>query len=593
MLKLDIILVSYNSEMWIENCLKSLELVEYDLGSIYITLVDNNSSDRTVNLAEEYSNKDLFGCFQIIKSDNNLGFGKANNLGVRKSEQDYVFFLNIDTELEPDSITELMKAVGSSTKDAGLWEARQFPYEHPKVYNPVTLETSWSSGACCLVRRDYFMEIGMFDERIFMYGEDVDLSWRFRAHGYKLIYVPKSIIYHFTYMSAGEVKPNQFYNSTYMNLMLRYKFGNVKDIIKGQIMYSGLMFVKGPSNNHKTKIITRLLRSPLEGYKFRSWKRKTKSQFKANFKLWDYEIIREGAFYINERPEETPLVSILIRTCGRPNVLREALISVRNQTYKNIEVVVVEDGPAISEGLITREFSDLNIVYKASEDKVGRCVVGNIALETASGQYFNFLDDDDLLYADHIEVLVDQLLKNPKKKAAYSISFEVPTEIISKEPYVYNELFHNVQHRQPFNRLVLMHHNYFPIQTVLFNREIYDDLGGIDLALEVLEDWDLWLRYALKYDFLYVEKLTSLYRIPASITNNVERQKLFDEYLLIVREKHFNNKFEINMASIFKDAEYLLNKPPTVIYKIKGMSFKTFLFKVRNKVFYYAKRILK
>ncbi|WP_438348913.1 glycosyltransferase family 2 protein [Paenibacillus sp. FA6] len=593
MLKLDIILVSYNSEKWIENCLKSLERVEYDLGSIYITLVDNNSSDRTVNLAEDYSNKDLFGCFQIIKSDNNLGFGKANNLGVRKSEQDYVFFLNIDTELEPDSIKELMKAVENSTKDAGLWEARQFPYEHPKVYNPVTLETSWSSGACCLVRRNYFMEIGMFDEGIFMYGEDVDLSWRFRAHGYKLIYVPKSIVYHFTYMSAGEVKPNQFYNSTYMNLMLRYKFGDVKDIIKGHIMYSGLMFVKGPSKNHKTKILTKLLRSPFEGYKFRSWKRKTKNQFKADFKLWDYEIIREGAFYINERPEQTPLVSILIRTCGRPNVLREALISVRNQTYKNIEVVVVEDGPAISESLIVEEFSDLNIVYKASQDKVGRCVVGNMALETASGQYFNFLDDDDLLYADHVEVLVFQLLKHPQNKAAYSISFEVPTEIISREPYVYRELFHNVQHRQPFNRLILMHHNYFPIQTVLFDRAIYDDLGGIDPTLEVLEDWDLWLKYALKYDFLYVEKLTSLYRIPASITNHAERQKLFDEYLLIVREKHFNNKFEINMASIFKDAEYLLNKPPTVIYKIKGMSFKTFLFKVRNKMFYYAKKVLK
>jgi GT2 family glycosyltransferase len=592
---LDIILVSYNSERWITNCLDSIKRSEYGLGNIHITIVDNDSSDNTVKLAEDYANKELFGSYQIIKSDKNLGFGKANNLGVKHSKQKYVFFLNIDTELELNSIEELMKNVENSSTDVGLWEARQFPYEHPKVYNPVSMETSWSSGACCLVRRDYFTQIGMFDEKIFMYGEDVDLSWRFRAHGYKLIYVPKCIIHHYTYMSANEVKPNQFYNSTFMNLMLRYKFGDMKDIIKGHIMYGGLLLIKGPSKNHKAKVFRNLLRSPFEGYKFRKWKIKNRRsvEFQADFKVWDYEIIREGAFYINEKPSSTPIVSILIRTCGRPDVLREALVSVRNQTYKNIEVVVVEDGPAIAESLIMNEFSDLNIVYKATHDKVGRCVVGNIALETASGKYFNFLDDDDLLYADHVEVLVCQLEKNPDKKAAYSISFEVPTEVISKEPYVYRELFHNIQHRQPFNRLILMHHNYFPIQTVLFDRVIYDELGGIDPDMEVLEDWDLWLKYALKYDFLYVEKLTSLYRIPSNMIYNTERQQLFDKYLSIVREKHFNKKFEINMASIFKDAEYLLNKPPTIIYRMKGMTLKTFVFKVKNKMFYVAKKILK
>lgn len=595
MKNLDIVLVSYNSERWLDKLLKSLYNQNYPLSHLFLTFVDNSSTDKSRELIESFVGKEDFGGYKYHFLNKNLGFGKANNYGVRNTEQDYIFFLNIDTEVEEDSIVELINAVNKSDESAGLWEARQFPYEHPKVYNPVSMETSWASGACCLVRRDYFEQIGMFDEKIFMYGEDVDLSWRFRAHGYKLIYVPKCIVHHYTYMSANEVKPNQFYNSTFMNLMLRYKFGEIKDIIKGHLMYSGLFLIKGPSSNHKARIFRNLLRSPFEGYKFRKWKIKNrkKLQFKADFKVWDYEIIREGAFYVNKKPSINPLVSILIRTCGRPTVLREALVSVRNQTYRNIEVVVVEDGPAISEKLIKEEFADLNIVYKATNDKVGRCIAGNIALETAAGEYFNFLDDDDLLYADHIEVLLSQLEEHPEKKAAYSISFEVPTEIISKEPYTYKELFHNVQHRQPFNRLVLMHHNYFPIQTVMFKREIYDDLGGIDPDLEVLEDWDLWLKYALKYDFLYVEKLTSMYRIPSGISHNAERQQLFDKYLNIVREKHLNKKFEINMASIFKDAEYLLNRPPTVIYRIKGMSFKTFIFKLRNKIFFYAKKILK
>lgn len=589
----DIILVSYNSEKWIHNCLKSIEQSNYLLKNIFITFVDNASSDNTRELIENYNNKDLFGGYNCHFLKNNLGFGKANNYGVNHTSQEYIYFLNIDTEVNFNAISELISSANKSSNEVALWESRQFPYEHPKVYNPVTLETSWSSGACCMVRRDYFREVGMFDEKIFMYGEDVDLSWRFRAHGYKLMYVPKSIVHHYTYMSAGEVKPNQFYNSTYMNLMLRYKFGSIRDIIKGSLMFGGLMLVKGPSENHKSKILGKLLRSPFDGYRFRKWKRKTTVDFRPDFKLWDYEIIRDGAFYVNEESRGTPLVSVLIRTCGRPNMLREALLSIRNQTYKNIEVVVIEDGPSISKGLIDTEFQDLNIIYKATESKVGRCRAGNIALETANGEYFNFLDDDDLLYSDHVEVLITQILKAPQFKAAYSISFEVPTEIISKEPYVYKELFHNVQHKQPFNRLVLMHHNYFPIQTVMFHRTIFEDLGGIDPELEVLEDWDLWLKYALKYDFLFVAKLTSLYRVPASVTNFTERQALFDKYLSIVRKKHLSKKFEVDMESIFKDAEYLMNKPPAIIYRMKGMKLRTLLFKVKNKLFYTAKKLLR
>jgi len=594
LIDIDVILVTYNSEKWIPGCLFSLEKTNYPKEKITLTFVDNNSTDKTRELLESYKYKQKFGAFNTFFMDKNLGFGKGNNYGVKKTNQAYIYFLNVDTEIDEDCFLALSDAVEKGPNEAALWESRQFPYEHPKVYNPVTLETSWSSGACMLVDRERFIEVGMFDDKIFMYGEDVDLSWRLRAHGYKLQYISKSIVTHYTYMSANEVKPNQFYNSTYMNFMLRYKFGTWKDIFKGYAMYHGLFFVNGPSVGHKKIIFKKIVGSFFEGMKYRRWYRKNKDKnFKPGFKLWDYEIVRDGAFYVNQLPVEQPLVSVLIRTCGRPNVLREALISVRNQTYKNIEVIVVEDGPDISRSMIVTEFADLNIVYQATGESVGRCEVGNIALATATGSYFNFLDDDDLFYSDHVEVLVDQLLQHPDHKAAYSISFEVPTEVISREPYVYEELFHNVQHKQPFNRLVLMHHNYFPIQTVMFKRELFEELGGIDLSLEVLEDWDLWLRYALRYNFKYVEKLTSLYRIPAHPVHHGNRQELFDRYLQIVRNKHMNQRLEITMADIFKDAEYLMNKPATIIHTIRRMSARTFAFKLRNKLFYWAKRVLK
>ncbi|MFF2091710.1 glycosyltransferase family 2 protein [Paenibacillus sp. NPDC058174] len=591
---LDIIFVSYNSEKWITNCLKSLENQTIPKKNIFITFVDNNSTDNTRVLLSEYENKELFGGFQCHLLDQNLGFGKANNYGVKYTLQDYVLFLNIDTELEPNALEELMDAAVSSNNDVGLWECRQFPYEHPKNYDPVTLELTWASGAACMVRRDIFVRIGMFDEKIFMYAEDVDLSWRLRAYGFKLIYVPKSIVHHYTYESAGQVKPNQFYNSTYNNLMLRYKFGSMKDIIKGYMLYYSLFFNRVPFSGHKKTVLKKMIKSISEGQQFRAWKRKNKTLvFEPSFLLWDYEIIRDGAFYVNTLPEEKPLVSILIRTCGRPAMLREALQSVRNQTYTNIEVVIVEDGPDISRGMIEKEFNDLTIQYYATEAKVGRCVVGNIAMEKANGKYLNFLDDDDVLYADHIEVLCYQLLNNPDKKAAYAHAFETPVKIISRDPYEYIEMFHNVQHRQPFNRLILIHHNYFPIQCVLFSKELFTELGGIDTELEVLEDWDLWLKYALQYDFHYVEKVTSTYRVPYEMEHHADRQQLFDKYLQKVRGKYTNQKTDFTLGDWFNDAEQIINRPQSIVYAMRRMTLKTFVFKVKNKVYMKIKKLLK
>ncbi|MFD2331432.1 glycosyltransferase family 2 protein [Cohnella sp. GCM10020058] len=590
----DVVIVTYNSSKWINLCLDSLLQSEYDSKSLFITVVDNRSSDDSKQLLSSYSRKNEFGNFQCIFSESNLGFGKANNLGVKNSKEDFVFFLNIDTEIHSSCFTELKKIIQRSSADTGLWECRQFPYEHPKYYNPVTLETSWSSGAACVVRRSAFQEVGMFDEKIFMYAEDVDLSWRLRALGYKLLYVPACIVNHYTYQSAGEVKPNQFYNSTYNNLMLRYKFGDWKDVINGYILYSGLLAVPSPFKGHRKRILKSIIKSFSNGLSFRNKNRQIRNKgFRPNFRIWDYEFVREGAFYENRIPSHHPLVSIIIRTCGRPEVLKEALLSVRHQTYSNIEVVVVEDGPNMSQEMIVNEFSDLNIKYFSTITHVGRCLAGNIALENANGEYFNFLDDDDVMFGDHVEVLVTQLTENSYCGAAYAMAFETPIRVKSKSPYEYEEIFHNVIHKQAFNRLILLHHNYFPIQTVLFSRELYDKFGGFDPNLEVLEDWDLWLRYAFNEDFHYVEKVTSMYRVPMDQTIGVERQLLFDRYLHIVRNKHAANGAMLPVKGVLADIEGFMNKGIVVINHIKRGRFDVIFFKLKNKAKSKIKRVLK
>lgn len=562
-MNLDIIYVTYNSEKWITNCFHSIKNSEYDLKKINIYVVDNGSVDGTLyelEKSKKYLVKEV-SSFNIIKSNENLGFGKANNLAFKQGKSDIVCFLNIDTEVFPNTFNELKHSVESSGEKFVLWEFRQFPYEHPKFYNILTGETSWSSGAAFAIKRNIYHEVNGFDEKIFMYAEDVDLSWRIRSEGYKLMYCPSVTINHYSYENANQVKPNQYINSIINNLLLRYRFGNVKDIIKGNLMIFKLMKNKGPFEHSRKMLLKRYLKHFFEAGHFINWrfkKRKNKELFNANFLGWDYEIIREGAFYKNKYPKSNPTVSIIVRTCNRPSVLRETLISLRKQTYRNIEIVIVEDGENISEYMINTEFKDLNIIYHSTEMKVGRSRAGNIALKMSNGEYINFLDDDDLFFADHVEVLVSNL-ENSSYRAAYTLAYETPITVESREPYIYTEKMHSLIYNQSFNRLLLFHHNYIPIQAIMFEKTLFLENGGLDEMLDALEDWDLWVRYALKNDFLYINKATSIYRVPFDKNISEERQLALDEALIEVRAKHNSYITIISSTMLSNDLQEALD----------------------------------
>ncbi|MFQ6817781.1 MAG: glycosyltransferase [Blautia sp.] len=539
---MDIIYVSYNSEKWIGRCFSSLLRSDFDLKEVNVYVVDNASTDSTVEKLRQ-AKKELegsLGSFHIIESEKNLGFGRGNNLGFREGSSDLVCFFNIDTEVLDTTLSELMKAVKDSGEDTAMWELRQFPYEHPKIYDPVTMEAQWSSGAAFAIKREVYEQLGGFDEKIFMYGEDVDLSWRLRSFGYKIRYVPKSVIMHYSYEEAGVVKPNQHVYGVINNLMLRYRFGSLKDIVKGHLKFWFLMGVPSAFPHSKRMLLKQYVRHFADIPHFRSRKVKGKSEnFTPRFPMWDYSQNREGGYYFNEIPEEKPRVSVIVRTCGRPAVLRETLITLRGQTYPNLEVVVVEDGEDISGKMIREEFGDMDIRYYATGEKVGRSRAGNLGMEKASGRYLNFLDDDDLFFADHVEVLVSQLLKG-KNRAAYAFAFETPVEIHSRDPYVYTVKQYREVHRQEFDKVILCHHNYIPIQAIMFEKTLFQEFGGLDETLDALEDWDLWVRYSLHTDFTCVKKTTSVYRVPHNRKINSERQKALDEALVVVRNKHKN-----------------------------------------------------
>lgn len=259
---------------------------------------------------------------------------------------------------------------------------------------------------------------------------------------------------------------------------------------------------------------------------------------------------------------DLPLVSIIIRTCARPHVLRQALNSVRNQTYKRIETVVVEDGVNSSENMVLNEFSDMNMKYYCPGTKVGRSCIGNLGLEKATGKYLNFLDDDDILFKEHVQCLVN-VLEKTQYRVAYSISEERQISVLSDSPFNYKIKRKLVRYCQPFNQILLYHTNYLPIQCVMFERTLYDKAGGFDPSLDALEDWDLWVRYSTLEKFMFVKKITSAYYVVYNRSAKMKRDRRMHCVQEDLQKKFQQYYFTISVGQTYKDMDYVIRKYKT------------------------------
>ena len=565
-MKFDVVFVTYNSKKWLKGNIESILKSDYDLkNNISLYYYDNKSTDDTLkelyNLKEKYGNR--FKDFVIIEGNKNKGFGYGNNMAAKAGNSEYIFFLNTDTEVKVDTFKDIEKNINDS-KEFDIFELKQEPYEHPKYYNPLNGEVSWASGACVIFNRKVFEKCKGFDKNLFMYCEDVEISWHARQLGYRIKYLYDVGIIHYSYTEPGEFKTTAYIYMYINNLYLRCKYGSLKNTLKGLLLTVKAMLknkAKPNLSDSEYKPVAKKMRKAFFSMLFkyvcaRIYKHThlKKNGFEPKFiNLLDYEAIKVNSF---REPDTTnikgnPLVSIIVRTCKRPDTLRETLVSLRKQSYKNIEVVVVEDGEDTSSEMINREFSDMNIIYKAAGKHIGRSAVGNLGLSLSHGEYLNFLDDDDLFYYDHVEVLLRNAINN-KYDIVYDTAFETQFDVLSRVPYKYYVKYISVVHKEIFTRLELYSHNLFPIQTVMFSRKVYNECGGFDEKMDALEDWDLWIRYSLKYNFNYVNDTTSLYRVPLHPTISKERQKFIDGYMDYILEKHKNSMFEVSVSDVFK-----------------------------------------
>ncbi len=215
--------------------------------------------------------------------------------------------------------------------------------------------------------------------------------------------------------------------------------------------------------------------------------------------------------YVDHMPRHRggALVSVVVRTKDRTRLLERALRSIRRQTYRPIEVVLVNDGgPAIDDLLLERALGDLSFKYVHFQENQGRAKAVNAGIEAAGGKYVSMLDDDDEYYPDHLQVLVE-FLESHDFKIAYT-DCKVVHHAYDQETNRIAPVAEGV-FAEPFDKNRLLFGNYIPFNSLLFRREVLQEVGGVDEEFELYEDWDLLIRLSRLYPFYHIPKITCQY----------------------------------------------------------------------------------
>jgi GT2 family glycosyltransferase len=242
-MKLSVVIVNYNVRYFLELCLKSVAAAISSIDA-EIIVVDNNSSDESCEMI-----KQLFPNVHLLENKDNVGFSKANNQGVSVAKGDYVCILNPDTVVAEDTFSQLID-FSESTKNIGIVSCklidgagrflpeskRNIPTRLVAIKKLIGLSKSYYSsnvkedevgessvfvGAFMLLKRSLYEDIGGFDERYFMYGEDIDLSFSVLNAGYNNYYYGKTTVIH--YKGESTLKDAVYAKRFYGAMRLFYK----------------------------------------------------------------------------------------------------------------------------------------------------------------------------------------------------------------------------------------------------------------------------------------------------------------------------------------------------------------------------------
>lgn len=219
------------------------------------------------------------------------------------------------------------------------------------------------------------------------------------------------------------------------------------------------------------------------------------------------------------------VVSIVLAVYNGEKTIREAIESVLFQSYRNWELIIVDDGSIDKTSEIIKGYKDERIKYIFQENQ-GRSKARNKGIFLSKGDYIAFLDSDDIWLKEHLKREIEIFHTYPEIALVYS-DIEIIDENgkrmqfeIQWKPKRYSGL--------PINQLI--EENFIPFSTVIIKKRILDKVGFFDISIDGAEDWDLWLRIVKEgYKIYYLDEITVKYRWKTTNWSKAYQKKMAEE----------------------------------------------------------------
>jgi len=220
-----------------------------------------------------------------------------------------------------------------------------------------------------------------------------------------------------------------------------------------------------------------------------------------------------------------PKISVIIPTCNRSQLLLRSVRSVLDQTYRNIELIIVDDNSTDNTKGVIFALNDPRVNYIKLREKAGVGNARNVGIDAASGEYVGFNDDDDELDHQKLEKQITKFMSCPESVGIVYCGHRYVTEgktLLTKIPQYKGNIFKK-----------LLISCFIHTNTPLIKKECFDKAGIFDVKLPSAEDWDMWLRISKYFDFEYIPEVLSSYhlhsdvQISQNLKNKISGRELF------------------------------------------------------------------
>lgn len=467
-----IIIPVYNALAMTRACLESLDRTTAGI-DLELFVVDNASHDGTFAWlqAERRRRPNL----AVARMPDNVGFGPAVNVGLQRSTADYIVILNNDTIPAPGWLNHLLAVMHADPLVGIVSPMTNFVGHGPQI-DPDARDLPPKPA-------------------------EIERYARSIAGRFEPLYVPNRLVFFCVMLRRSLV-------DQIGSLDEIYRKGNFEDddyCLRTRMAGYRLAIARSAFVYHHGSTTFKLNR-----ISHSHWMEVNRDRF----------FRKAGRIATSSRPwspaSSICSLSVIVRTKDRPALLRKALTSLANQTRRDFEVVLVNDGGADVADLVQAFTPFFPVVYVYHEKPKGRTAAMNAGLSRARGEWIAYLDDDDILYPWHFESLL-QAAQESGSRVVYSDSNRVlflsaesstPVLLTGAPPWKYN-------------RRELLVSNYLPVHTYIHTRELGEQAGPWNEQLDRLEDYEFLLRLNALADFHHLDSVTCEYRYYLDNVNSI------------------------------------------------------------------------